>query len=142
MVTFAANKEGAGSEQGRLVRDALEFSRPTSDHASQQPCSAKTDSLVDYKPGQVLGGKYTVVETVGRGKAGVTYKVSDCCFPWCQCIYQCCFHGHVCNAHAMAVVFGLDNADSRNTYANVAVVVRVDTCLVASIAHKWLFPCI
>ena len=29
----------------------------------------------DYKPGDILGGKYTVVETLGRGSSGVTYKV-------------------------------------------------------------------
>lgn len=29
----------------------------------------------DYKPGDVLGGRYTVVETLGRGSSGITYKV-------------------------------------------------------------------
>ena len=29
----------------------------------------------DYKAGDVLGGKYTVAETLGRGSSGVTYKV-------------------------------------------------------------------
>ena len=29
----------------------------------------------NYKPGDVLGGKYTVLETLGRGSSGVTYKV-------------------------------------------------------------------
>ena len=29
----------------------------------------------DYKSGDVLGGKFTVVETLGRGSSGVTYKV-------------------------------------------------------------------
>jgi hypothetical protein len=38
----------------------------------------------DYQPGDLLGGKYRVVETMGRGGSGVTYKVvampdnSDC----------------------------------------------------------------
>ena len=30
----------------------------------------------DYQAGDVLGGKYTVVETLGRGSRGVPYKVS------------------------------------------------------------------
>ena len=30
----------------------------------------------DYKPGDVLGSKYTIIETLGRGSSGVTYKVS------------------------------------------------------------------
>ena len=29
----------------------------------------------DYQVGDVLGGEYTVVETLGRGSSGVTYKV-------------------------------------------------------------------
>ncbi len=35
----------------------------------------------DYRAGDVLGGKYTVLEVMGRGSNGVTYKVradSDC----------------------------------------------------------------
>ena len=30
----------------------------------------------DFQPGDVLGGQYTVVETLGRGSNGVTYKVN------------------------------------------------------------------
>lgn len=34
-------------------------------------------SLVgDYRPGDILGGKYEVLEVMGRGSNGVTYKVS------------------------------------------------------------------
>ncbi len=29
----------------------------------------------DYRAGDVLGGKYTVLEVMGRGSNGVTYKV-------------------------------------------------------------------
>lgn len=29
----------------------------------------------DFKAGDTLGGTYTVVETLGRGSSGVTYKV-------------------------------------------------------------------
>ncbi len=29
----------------------------------------------DFKAGDILGGAYTVVETLGRGSSGVTYKV-------------------------------------------------------------------
>jgi hypothetical protein len=28
----------------------------------------------DYKPGDVLGGKYKVVDVMGRGSNGITYK--------------------------------------------------------------------
>ena len=31
----------------------------------------------DYSPGDVLGEKYTIIETIGRGSNGVTYKVTS-----------------------------------------------------------------
>lgn len=38
-------------------------------------CVEYATAAGDYKAGDVLGGKYTVVETLGRGSSGVTYKV-------------------------------------------------------------------
>lgn len=72
-----AGKDSDKSEHGRLVSEALEFNQQQlPDEAKQQPMSsAASTSQDDFKAGQLLGGKYTVVEVLGRGKAGVTYKV-------------------------------------------------------------------
>ena len=35
------------------------------------------DVTGDYQPGDVLGAQYTVVETLGRGSSGVTYKAGQ-----------------------------------------------------------------
>ena len=65
-----------GSEQGRLLRDALEFNKPRSGSTiKQQADEAPAEAQVDYKAGDMLGNKYRVIEVLGRGKAGVTYKV-------------------------------------------------------------------
>ena len=39
-------------------------------------------SAGDYSPGDVLGQKYTVVEVIGRGSNGVTYRVSVAFGAW------------------------------------------------------------
>ncbi len=73
-----ASKDAEGSEQGRLLRDALEFNKPqVQNAAAQQPADkAPAQSQGDFKAGELLGGKYTVVEVLGSGNVGVTYKVS------------------------------------------------------------------
>lgn len=58
--------------------------------AEQEPTSNKEQEVTfqrqsrsaplgtgDYQPGDVLGGTYSVVETLGRGSSGVTYKARD-----------------------------------------------------------------
>lgn len=66
-----------GSEQGRPLRDALEFNKPPSESTiKQQPGEAPAEPQIEYKAGDMLGNKYRVTEVLGRGKAGVTYKVS------------------------------------------------------------------
>lgn len=70
------SKDEDSSRQGRLLRDALEFSKPQSEDAAKEHAPGPAAGVqVDYKAGELLGGKYTVVEVLGRGKAGVTYKV-------------------------------------------------------------------
>ena len=72
-----AKQDAEGSEQGRLLRDALEFNKPPSESTiKQQPGEAPADPQIEYKAGDMLGNKYRVTEVLGRGKAGVTYKVS------------------------------------------------------------------
>ena len=65
------------SERGRLLSDALEFTRPdsSSHHPNEQPTKSAVPIQRDLEAGRLLGGKYTVVEVLGRGKAGVMYKV-------------------------------------------------------------------
>ena len=71
-----AKQDAEGSEQGRLLRDALEFNKPRSESTSkQQAGKAPAEPEVEYKAGDMLGNKYRVIEVLGRGKAGVTYKV-------------------------------------------------------------------
>ncbi|DBA99977.1 TPA: Protein kinase, variant 2 [Trebouxia sp. C0004] len=70
-----AKQDAEGSEQGRLLRDALEFNKPrTESTIKQQAGEAPAEPQVDYKAGDVLGNKYGVIEVLGRGRAGVTYK--------------------------------------------------------------------
>ncbi len=69
-----AKQDAEGSEQGRLLRDALEFNKPRSE-IKQQADKAPAEAQVEYKAGDMLGNKYRVIEVLGRGKAGVTYKV-------------------------------------------------------------------
>ncbi|KAL0051028.1 hypothetical protein WJX82_000878 [Trebouxia sp. C0006] len=70
-----AKQDAEGSEQGRLLRDALEFNKPPSESTiKQQPGEAPADPQIEYKAGDMLGNKYRVIEVLGRGKAGVTYK--------------------------------------------------------------------
>ena len=45
----------------------------------------------DYSAGDVLGGTYTVVETLGRGSSGVTYKAH-----FLDAGSKSCIHGHRC----------------------------------------------
>lgn len=72
------SKDEDSSRQGRLLRDALEFSKPQSeDAAKEHALGPAAGAQVDYKAGELLGGKYTVVEVLGRGKAGVTYKAES-----------------------------------------------------------------
>lgn len=67
------------SERGRLVSDILQFDQSQPKQASkQQPASAAPASQHRYKQGDLLGNKYTVIEVLGLGKAGVTYKVHSC----------------------------------------------------------------
>lgn len=75
-----ASKDSDKPEQRRLVSEALDFnqtqSQDVSTTAMQHPMSSAASMRhEDFKPGQLLGGKYTVVEVLGRGKAGVMYKV-------------------------------------------------------------------
>ena len=71
-----AKQEAEGSEQGRLLRDALEFNKPRSESTiKQQAGEALAEPQVEFKAGDMLGNKYRVIEVLGRGKAGVTYKV-------------------------------------------------------------------
>lgn len=76
IIKKAMAKQGEeGSEQGRLLRDALEFNKPRSGSTiKQQADEAPAEAQVDYKAGDMLGNKYRVIEVLGRGKAGVTYK--------------------------------------------------------------------
>jgi len=69
-----AKQDAEGSEQGRLLRDALEFNKPRSESTIKQ--QAGEAPQIEYKAGDMLGNKYRVTEVLGRGKAGVTYKVS------------------------------------------------------------------
>ena len=62
-----ASKDSDKSDKGRLISEALEFTQSDSG-ASALP--------FDVKAGQLLGGKYRVVEVLGRSKAGVVCKVS------------------------------------------------------------------
>lgn len=78
------DKDSDKSEQGRLVSEALEFTQPQSqEEFTQEPTgSGASASHNDVKAGQLLGGKYKVIEVLGRGTAGVTYKVST--------VFTCC----------------------------------------------------
>ena len=72
-----AQKDSEDSEQGRLLRDTLEFNK----HSIDEPVISATTSAhkaskeVVSKPGDMLGGKYRVLELLGKGKAGLMYKV-------------------------------------------------------------------
>lgn len=70
-----AGSDSDKSERGRLVSDALEFSRSDSQEAAEQQTKSAAPAQRDIDAGRLLGGKYTVVEVLGRGKAGVMYKV-------------------------------------------------------------------
>ncbi|KAA6430082.1 MAG: serine threonine kinase [Trebouxia sp. A1-2] len=70
-----AKQDAEGSEQGRLLRDALEFNKPQSESTiKQQVGKPPAEPHFEYKAGDMLGNKYRVTEVLGRGKAGVTYK--------------------------------------------------------------------
>lgn len=72
-----ANKDAEGSAQGRPLRDALEFNKPQSEaSAAQQSSPASAEPKATIKTGDMLGDKYKVLEVLGTGKAGTTYKVS------------------------------------------------------------------
>ena len=71
-----ASKDSDKPDRGRLVPESLEFSQSGSGASAFQN---------DVKAGQLLGGKYRVIEVLGRGKAGVMYKVSTAyTCPWSQ----------------------------------------------------------
>ena len=44
-------------------------------------------STGDYSPGDVLGEKYTIIEIIGRGSNGVTYKVTS--LTWSLDVSEC-----------------------------------------------------
>lgn len=70
-----ASGDAEGSTQGRPLREALEFNKPQSEaSASQQSSPASAEPQATIKAGDMLGDKYKVLEVLGRGKAGVTYK--------------------------------------------------------------------
>ena len=73
-----AGKDSDKSDRGRLISEALEFTQSKSQEESQRQPEASGASALpdDVKAGQLLGGKYRVIEVLGRGKAGVMYKVS------------------------------------------------------------------
>lgn len=63
VILVKAEQEAADSKEQQL------------EHASRsRPAPAGTG---DYKAGDVLGTEYTVVETLGRGSSGVTYKARN-----------------------------------------------------------------
>ena len=72
------DKDSDKSERGRLISEALEFTQSQSQEDSKQQSlgSGASASHNDVKAGQLLGGKYKVMEVLGKGKAGVMYKVS------------------------------------------------------------------
>lgn len=77
-----ASKDSDKPEHSRLVSEALDFNQTQSQDVSTTPTQHPVSSAVamphnDIKPGQLLGGKYTVAEVLGRGKAGVMYKVQS-----------------------------------------------------------------
>lgn len=73
-----AGKDSDKSDWGRLISEALEFTQSKSpEESKQQPVASGSSAFPDdVKAGQLLAGKYRVVEVLGRGKAGVMYKVS------------------------------------------------------------------
>lgn len=73
-VQAAAKSEAGDSEQGRLVRDALEFNAA---QASQDQPAVPAASLQqeERKVGDLLGSKYKIVELLAKGKSGLVYKV-------------------------------------------------------------------
>ena len=74
-----ASKDSDKTERGRLVSEALDFNTRSQDEYTtpkQHPVSsAESMPHKKLKAGQLLGGKYTVVDVLGTGKAGVVYKV-------------------------------------------------------------------
>lgn len=73
-----ASSDSDKSERGRLISEALEFNRsqPHQDRKQQPVGSDASASQNEVKAGHLLGGKYKVIEILGRGKAGVMYKVN------------------------------------------------------------------
>lgn len=73
-----ASSDSDKPERGRLISEALEFnqSQPQQDSKQQPVDSGAAASQNEVKAGHLLGGKYKVIEVLGKGKAGVMYKVS------------------------------------------------------------------
>ena len=79
-VQAMANKDSDKPERSRLVSDALEFDQIQSHDEAANPKQHPMPSATSlphggFKAGELLGGRYTVVEVLGRGKAGIVYKV-------------------------------------------------------------------
>ena len=74
-----ASKDSDKTERSRLVSEALDFNTRSQDEFTtpqQHPVSSAASMPQKYfKAGQLLGGKYTVIDVLGTGKAGVVYKV-------------------------------------------------------------------
>ena len=47
------------------------------EHSSSNESGEACPTAGDYRPGDVVGGKYEVVDIMGRGSNGVTYKALD-----------------------------------------------------------------
>lgn len=73
-----ASSDSDKSERGRLISEALEFNQlqPQQDRKQQSVDSGALSSQNEVKAGHMLGGKYKVIEVLGRGKVGVMYKVN------------------------------------------------------------------
>ena len=100
LVRAMANEDSEKPEQGRLLSDALEFSQTqASKKPNQQGILAATDIHSAYKAGDVLGGKYTITDVLGKGRTGVTYKVT---------IMFNCAEPLACRRHESAELHELD----------------------------------
>lgn len=84
----ASKADVEGSEPGRLVQDALEFNKPSNDNPPQQSARAPIQQE-ERQPGDLLGGKYQVVEMLAKGKSGLVYKAS---VRRCTALHSCLLH--------------------------------------------------